>query len=217
VNWREELLPMQWRLTATSICGCFMLPLAGIVAFKMHGAELAGQLGLTITLLSTVGAMSGLWTRAKEPLFGIFVAQCRYVDLDILLRTLMWRVGCFLVVALGSFVGVVGGLHLIGSGYASRFLAPGATTLFAVGTLLHQLCDPLVLYVRAHKEEPYLSLAFAGTAVMVLGCVSLGKSFQAVGMGASYMTSSAVFLGGCLFIQHRYRQRGNSLVSARKT
>jgi hypothetical protein len=52
VSWRQEILPFQWRIAVSWISGYFIFSLFTPVLFHYHGAVVAGQMGMTWSLVS---------------------------------------------------------------------------------------------------------------------------------------------------------------------
>lgn len=82
INWYQEILPLQWRTTITWLIGPFALNLFVPVLFKYHGSVIAGQMGMTLYLVSVVATMPSSWLNPMVPQFGMLIAKKKYKDLD---------------------------------------------------------------------------------------------------------------------------------------
>ena len=121
INWWKEVWPMQWRFTLSGISGYFSFYFFIPILFKYHGAVVAGQMGMSWSIISLVGTISSSWVYPKVPRFGILIAQKKYKELD----ELFWRISRVVVAITGVsliscwiFVYAINSMHL-------KFALPG--------------------------------------------------------------------------------------------
>ena len=99
VQWKSEMLPMQWRIAVSWLSGYFVFSMFTPVLFQYHGAVVAGQMGMTWSLITVVSSISGAWIQPRAPYFGILIAQRKYEQLD----KLFWRL--VIIVAIVACLG----------------------------------------------------------------------------------------------------------------
>ena len=58
INWRIDMLPMQWRIALSWISGYFVFSLFIPVLFKYHGPVVAGQMGMTWSVVGVIGTIA---------------------------------------------------------------------------------------------------------------------------------------------------------------
>ena len=189
INWKTEMLPMQWRMAGSCICGYFIFSFINLLAFYYFGAEFAGRLGLTLSLLYSLGAVSVTWLQAKTPLFGIMVAQERHEELNKMTKklTAIFTAICGPLVAF-FVVGIFCAYHFE-LPYHQRFLMPFPTLIFGIVVFLDSIFEIMGVYARAHKEEPYMLLSFVQMLLVVTGAVVLGRVAGGTGLAASYLAT----------------------------
>ncbi len=186
ISWRHEIWPFQWRIAISCVSGYFIFNFFTPVLFYFHGAVLAGQMGVTMSLIFSLSALSQSWTVSKGPRFGMLISRRQFADLDrMFYRATAQAVGICILGGLALILGliVVRGHFAIGR----RFLEPGPTSLLVLATVVNQIVFGEAVYLRAHKREPFMVLSVVnglvtGSLVAVLGCF-----FAAWGVALAYV------------------------------
>ncbi|WP_431243073.1 hypothetical protein ACQ9BO_26135 [Flavobacterium sp. P21] len=84
INYRLEIFPFQWKIALSWISGYFIFQLFNPVLFATEGAVVAGQMGMTLTVLNSIFSLAFSWISTKVPVFSSLIAQKNYKDLDAL-------------------------------------------------------------------------------------------------------------------------------------
>ena len=82
VAYLKEIFPYQWRIALSWVSGYFIFQLFNPVLFATEGAVVAGQMGMTLTIITSIQAFSMSWVNTKIPRFSSLIAQENYVELD---------------------------------------------------------------------------------------------------------------------------------------
>lgn len=187
ISWRGDLWPLQWRIAVSWLCGYLIFNLFTPVLFYYHGPVVAGQMGMTWSLVGLLSSVAAAFVMPKAPRFGMLVAQRKYVELD----RLFWRIM--------KVAGLVTGLSAISVGVliyvlnafvprlASRMLPPLPTALLLLATAVVALTLPMSTYMRAHKKEPLLGLNIVSAILIAASNIVLGRYFAALGMATGYL------------------------------
>ncbi|MGA2267014.1 MAG: hypothetical protein ABSH44_00970 [Bryobacteraceae bacterium] len=194
ISWRHELWPVQWRFALSWWSGYFLSYFFTPILFHYYGPVVAGQMGMTWSVVATIAAVSTAWISTKAARFGMLIARREYEELDRM--AVRSGVACVGVAALGAvgLESVVLALHSIGSPLANRILPPLPTGLFLAGQVLMQATAVEAVYLRAHKREPFAALsATAALLVVGLSCY-FGEAYGAVGAAASYCGVTLLFI-----------------------
>lgn len=199
VDWFKEVLPLQARTTITWLIGSFTFSMFVPVLFRYHGAVIAGQMGMTLTLINAVYTLPSAWLNPKVPQFGMLIAQKKYTEID----NIFWRTTKIIIViaiagAVTAWV-LVYALNRIGHPFAKRFLPLLPTGIFILAHTITSLTAPFSAYLHAHKKEPLLvSSVIAGISVGASTLI-LGKRYAAVGVAGGYLLIT-LFLVPVIFI-----------------
>lgn len=187
VSFRDELWPLQWKFALSWLSGYVVYSLFTPVLFAFHGAELAGQMGMTVAAASAITSAAFAVVATRAPRLAIHAAQGDHGAMDgIFRRATLSAVG---VSAAGAAVFLIG-LGLTRNAelrLASRFLPLLETALLLGATVLQQLRYAMGSYLRAHKAEPFVFLSLAEGVTAIPLFTLLGRDFGALGMMLGFL------------------------------
>ncbi len=205
LNWRVDILPMQWRIAISWVSGYFTFSLFTPVLFHYHGPVIAGQMGMTWVFVGALMSVASSWIMPKAPRFGILIAQQRYAELD----RIFWRMtAVVLSVTIMGATGiwaVVFSLNQLHHRFAIRLLPPAPTAYLLLATIIVSALLPMATYLRAHKKEPLLALSVTSGFLTAVAVVVLGKYYSAEGVAVGYLAVSATVTPFVALIWHRRR------------
>jgi len=191
-NWIQQIWPLQWRIGSSWISVYFMSQLATPILFFFKGAEVAGQMGLTLSIAHMIGIFSQSWLARHIPKMVMSVALKNLVVLDrLFFIDLRYMVFIY-------FLGIIFALSiykiLSNEFYIDRLLPFWQFFGLLVFVFVFQINGALSTYLRAFKVEPLMALNAVG-AVMIVGGSILGAIYYS-SMGVVY----AMVLIECLII-----------------
>jgi O-antigen/teichoic acid export membrane protein len=167
--WIKELISLQWKYAISWISGYFIFNLFVPAVYKVQGASVAGQLGITITLIGVVSAISDSWLRTKVPKFNILVAN----NMNKELKKIFYKsaIQSFIAFVFGS-VCLLFALILFSNFhiYPDRFLSMKLTLLLLLSNIPMKVVSYLAVFLRSHKIEPYYSLSAVNAGIIIF-CV----------------------------------------------
>jgi hypothetical protein len=196
---------MQWRIALTWLSGYFVFSLFTPVLFFFRGSAVAGQAGMTWSLVNALSAIAFLFVSTKVPRFGMLIARRAYGGLDrLFLRSTL---SALLVASLGAVVfgGGVYGLYAIDHPLARRILPFAPTAMLLAAMVLNQIEFAMAAYLRAHKREPYLVILMARAVVATATTLLLGRRFGATGVTAGFLAvnSATLIPASVIFFRRR--------------
>lgn len=208
VGWRTEIWPFQWRIAISWLCGYFIFQLFNPVLFAYQGPVAAGQMGMSLSISASIGAVAMAWIYTKASPFGTLVARGEIQKLDTLFFRTLWQSTTLLLCGAIAFfvVLIVAGSHF--PRLTARVLPPWAFALLLLTTVVNHVVFSEALYLRAHKQEPFFAQAI--TVAVLLGCATwlLGKysGVGAVTIGYFCIGGLFGFLSGTYIFITKRRQ-----------
>ena len=199
IKWQKDIFPMQWKIALSWVSGYFSFSLFTPVLFRYHGPVIAGQFGMTWSIVCAIDRMSGVWLAPKAPQFGMLIARQEFEELN----KRFWRVTRFfswvVLMLSGCCWLLVFTIHIFYPVLANRLLPPFTVGVLLMAQALAALSSPFSVYLRAHKQEPLLILSVATGVLTAISTVFLGKYYAATGMTLGYLlvnliTTPFVFL-----------------------
>jgi O-antigen/teichoic acid export membrane protein len=200
IHWWREVWPMQWKIALSWVSGYFVFQLFNPVLFIYFGAVVAGQMGMSLALTTAVTTLAMSWISTKSPTFGQLIARRDYKLLDrIFSRTLLQAffaaISCGVVLLLTVFV-----LYTLQIPLSQRVLDPLAFVLLTAVAIINVVVFAEAVYLRAHKQEPFLWISIAIAILSALSAYFLGRVYGAMGMAAGSFVIAVISLGVATWI-----------------
>lgn len=192
VNYRLEIFPFQWKIALSWISGYFIFQLFNPVLFATEGAIVAGQMGMTLTVLNSIMALSFSWMTTKVPVYSELIAKKDYNQLDSLFNKALIQSAILNAFALVVFFGVIFALRYFnikirGKNFADRFLPYFPLFLMMIPILLNHLIASWATYMRCHKQEPMMLQSVVIGVCCCISTISLGHYSGVIGIIAGYL------------------------------
>jgi len=191
ISYMNEIFPYQWKIALSWISGYFIFQLFNPVLFATKGAAVAGQMGMTVSVLSSIQAFAFSWQNTKIPLYSGFIALRQFDELDNMFnKTMKQMMGVSMVLISMFYFGIwflsVTKLKIGNSILADRFLEFLPLTFMVIPMIINQYVSSWATYLRCHKQEPFLANSIV---IGTLSCIStflFGKLFGLYGITIGY-------------------------------
>jgi len=193
IRWRVDIWPMQWRIALVGVFSYFEFSLYAPGMFYYHGPVLAGQMGMTWTLLMAVQAAALSWVQSRAPRFGMLIAQRDFRELDRIFFRLTAISWAALVAAAVLAWSLIWGMYALDFRLASRLLPPWPAGVFFLAIVLYHVPRCQEIYLRAHKREPTLVANILSCSLIGLLVWLLGARYGAEGAAWGYLAVVALF------------------------
>lgn len=200
IDWWREVWPFQWKIALNGVSSYFVFSFFNPVLFAFQGAVAAGQMGMSNAVLTALAHGAGAWMGTKIASFGALAAQKEWKALDRLFFPTLWRSLALLVLSSAALLGAACFFYYVDDPWSRRILPPLPLALFIGATLCSHVAGAQAMYLRAHKQEPFLVLSVASGCAVGLSTYVLGKAAGALGMMAGYFVLSLLNLGASTWI-----------------
>ena len=204
MSWRREIWPFHWRMAVSGISGSISSNLFNPTIFYFHGAIVAGQMGMTLSIVNSISAVAMSWMSTKAPRYGILISQRRYVELD----ALAWRATAqAFFVCLSGICVMLCGLVWLKSGFVlgQRFATIPAAVFLSGTALISQVVYGQAYYLRAHKKEPFMWVSLMGSGLGAVAVIVGARLFGPVGTSAAYLLAGVLVLPVTTWIFYKKR------------
>lgn len=185
ISWRDEIWPLQWKMAVLGVAGYFAFGLFSPVMFHFHSKAVAGQMGMTWTILTALESAAYAWVHVRVSLFGSLAARQDWREMDRVFFRVTAISWCFyLLGAIGVCAGVWGlnaAASPLAQRLASRMLPLEPTAVFALAFLLMHLPRCQTIYVRAHKQDPFLTAGIISHGLIAALVIVLGRAYGPIG------------------------------------
>lgn len=207
ILWRTDIFPFQWRIALSWISGYFMYNLFTPMAFVHAGPVLAGQLGLGLTIFSAVSTVGMSWVNAKTPRLASLIGHGDRITLDREFRAVAIRSSVATALLAAVVAAGVVLLDVLQVSVADRLATPWAMAFLAWTTAVNAVIFAMAAYMRAHKDEPLLSMSLVSGA-LTLGIAWLTSHWSITWMSGGYaFVTTTVTLPWTYLLYRRYVRR----------
>jgi O-antigen/teichoic acid export membrane protein len=194
LSWKQEVLPLQWRIAAQSIVGWFALQAYTPIIFKYHRSVLGGRMGMTWTAITTIQMAAYAWTQTRIPEMGRLISEGRRDESRRFLKRVLSASVCVYLLAVAAFLGLILLLEKYKPAIAERVLDPFTVLLFAIGMGLSLVVYCLGVFVRAHKIDPFLRIGISTSLVMGILVWWLGATVGPRGAALAHIGVTGLFV-----------------------
>lgn len=157
--WKAEIMPLMWRYAISWVSGYFIFSIFTPIAFHYYGAVEAGKVGLSIAICAAMFGIANIWITIIIPKINMLVAKQDYVTLNPIFKRHLWlSVLTYLLGVLVLFLGVTVFKSYIP--FVDRLVSVSSLALIALAWLVQVVISALAMYMRAHKEEPLVTVSF---------------------------------------------------------
>jgi O-antigen/teichoic acid export membrane protein len=182
--------------------------------FAYRGAVAAGQMGMSIAIANALMSIAMAWMNTKVPSFGSLVAKRDYVNLDRIFSLTLSRSLGVMVVGGGLLCIINYVIHLKHVPFVERILDPLPFALLILATTLNYVTYTQAAYLRAHKEEPFLTIGLISAALISVLTFALGREYGATGIMSGYLAVCSIVgfgWGSAIFFSKRREWQKNSM------
>jgi hypothetical protein len=194
LDWKGDIWPMQWRIAVSWLSNYFSFYIFTPILFYFQGAVVAGQMGMTWSVVNALSLIAAVWIFARAPEFGILIAKKQYKALDKLLYRSGMSAVCIAGLGAVMIMGFISLIYKLGYPLAVRFLPPLPTFLFLMATILMQISFAQGTYLRAHKKEPFMGLSVISALMILILVLFTAPRWGALGITASYLGVVLLFV-----------------------
>lgn len=217
INYKVEILPYQWRIAVSWISGYFIFQLFNPVLFATEGPIVAGQMGMTLSILNGIQTLSLAWMTTKVPLFSGLIARKDYFNLDIIFRkTLRQSTSLNSIIVLLIFLIVLFIKYIkqsyFGLNLGSRILDPLYFILMSIPIIINQFVASWALYLRCHKKDPYVLYTIVGGVLCSLSTIFLGKAYGIAGVTGGYFIITLFLFPWAFYIFVKKKTNWHNLI-----
>jgi O-antigen/teichoic acid export membrane protein len=194
VNWREEILPFQWKIALSALSGYFIFQLANPVLFRYRGPAEAGRMGMSMKIFDTLTNLAFSWISTKAAPFGTHIARKDFATLDDIFKKAARQSVGVLLLGGAAFYALYYTLKLEGVPLTGRFLGPLALLFLLGNAVINCIIFCQAIYLRAHKQEPFLVNSLAGAVIVPLIIFFLGRPYGGFGIAVGLFFGN-LFIG----------------------
>lgn len=198
-DWKKEIIPLFTRYALSFASGYFIFQIYTPLMHYFHGPELSGKVGFTLSIVNAIFGMSNIWIYTVTPRINIFVSLNKKAELD---EIFMKR----LILAVLSYVSLVGFLlfaiekfEILGI-LVDRMMPIIALIILLICYLFQLIINSLAVYLRAHKQEPYVVPSLISAIWVLITTTLFGAFLKPDFFFLGLLSSYLFYLPVCILI-----------------
>jgi len=156
ISYWQEIFPLQWKIALSWASGYFIFQAFNPIVFAFYGPVVAGQVGMTLTILNAILSLVVSWTSTKIPLWSSLIAKKEYGELNnSVSNTVIKSSLVALLIIFGALV-FISGLKYFDLSLEDRFLPLSLCTIFFLSVPVNNIINIWATTLRCFKKEPFL-------------------------------------------------------------
>jgi hypothetical protein len=190
-NWKKEIIPLFVKYAFSFSSGYFIFQIYTPLMHYFHGPVYSGKVGITLALVMAIFSMSNIWMYTITPKMNMFVSQKLWNNLDSLFKKrLLLSLGTYLFISIVLFLFLVlfGKMWIIPK-ITARFLPVTSVIILLVCYFLQVIINSWALYLRGHKQEPYMVPSVVSAVWIAITTYFAGRFMSPVWFFLGFLTS----------------------------
>ena len=208
LNWKEEILPFQWRIALSWMSGYLAFQIYNPVIFKVDGPISAGHMGMSLQIIFAINGLTGAWITSKMPYFGTLISHNKYYELNKLFKNLFIKSLSVNIMIVFIFCVSIYTAEIFDLNITKRLLSINNLIILSVSCVANHITFCLACYMRAHLNEPLLKVSIlSGLLTFIL--VLLIVPFYGVNSAVYIYFFNSVFVGllGSIYVFKAHQRK----------
>lgn len=179
--WRKEVMPLFMKYALSFSSGYFIFQIYTPLMHYFHGPVLSGKVGISLTLILAIFNMANIWMYTITPRLNMLVSAKNWSVLDTLfVKRLLFALGTYIIIGIGVviFIWLFGQVWIVPK-VIGRFLPVIPMSILYICYFIQLFVNALALYLRGHKQEPYMVLSIVSAAWIACTTFIIGKLLPA--------------------------------------
>ena len=195
--WKKDMLPMQWRMFVSILCGYIILQLFTPLSFKFLGAIYAGQIGLSLNVIQLIVSISSVVYLIKIPIYSSLIGENKVADANQLFRSnakISFSLLATIFIIFLSFIYLSTSLNLpYLAELSSRFLPLKELFLLCIAYFIYMLFSSLASFSRCFREELFLKQSIFTSLFIIIGFSLTITKFQGIGLILTFLCVNLLY------------------------
>ena len=176
VTWKKDFWPLQSRMALSWVAGYFTSQLMIPFVFQYHGPEIAGQLGLSIAIYSSILALSLSFIYSKIPSISVYISKGEYDKAYSFFKELISKSMIFILLLVAIFLMSVVILQDDYKYIFSRLPELDVLLFLGVVTIANAFIFSIGAYLRVFNIEPMMNVSIVMAILSIFNIIIFSSS-----------------------------------------
>lgn len=164
--WRQEIFPLQWRMSLSWLSGYFIFQLITPITFNRFGPVVAGQLGFAVSAMNSILFVATTFTTALSPRLSTLFHSGKIQEFNFLFDGSLKRSVVAIFLLSQAFVLLIFSMSFFHLPLALRFLPWRPLLIYSFSVILSASVYCMATYLRSQAIEPLVSQSAITAFVM---------------------------------------------------
>ena len=193
IKWSHEIWPLQWRIGLSWLSGYLLTQIYTPILFYYQGAEVAGQMGLSLTIANMLGLLAQSWIARRVPIMAQAAGRKDWKLLDAVFAK-------DFIVSMLAFIGgalLLCGLHIIfleKTLYVNRVLSLWPFVGLMGIVFINNITVALAAQLRSFRKEPLVWVSLIGALVSVPTVLWSATYYSVEGLVIAILSIQLLFI-----------------------
>ncbi len=187
--WFKKLLPMQWKIALSWICGYIAFQTATPVTLSYFGAGPAGEIGLFLTISNMFVGFMGAWMSTKIPIFSKLIEVKEIQSLNNLFYETIKKSSLVFFI-LSVFLYIFSKIYF--SYVNNDFMTTYAVITFIIISGLTSISFAQAVYLRSFLKELFVPSSLAYALIVICLLPFMISLYGLNGLLASYLIAGFI-------------------------
>jgi O-antigen/teichoic acid export membrane protein len=204
-NWKPKFLSLIWRYAISWCSGYLIFQLFTPIAFKYHGAEFAGKLGISISMWTAGFGIAMSWLNAIIPKLNMLVELCEWKILDNIFHKSLSK--ALFTMILGGGIFLICQFFLEGRiSFFNRVLNLQEMSLLFICWVGQVYINAIAVYLRGHKKEPLMLISVIVAIYVVITTLICAKFLESRYMLLGFASSLLFWIPTVYYIYKKEKK-----------
>ena len=155
IQWAKEVVPLLGKYAVSCMSGYFASHIYNPLIFTMYGAQTAGKVGYSLSIVNAIQNIACVWSVLAIPKYNMAVEKRDWNYMDMMLkRNIIYSIIVYFLGIISLYC--VSYIPVLQDIIWSRIMPKMSIGILALGYLFMIISYALSTYLRAHKQEPFM-------------------------------------------------------------
>lgn len=204
-DWRKQFFSLIWRYAISWCSGYFIFQLFVPIAFKFHGPEFAGKIGISIAMWTAGFGIASSWITAITPKINMYISEKKWSELDRLFHTNLKK---SMMTMIAGGAGFILFFYLFENHLAlfKRILPIESMSILFICWICQLYINNWAIYLRGHKKEPLMLVSVFSAVYVCVSTLICGYLLPAPYIFMGFLSSYIYGIPVTMYIVRRERR-----------
>lgn len=192
IKWKENILPMQWRIAISWISGYLTFHLFVPLIFHFDNPITAGKMGISLAIVNGITSIAVSLIAPQFPRMGKLISTNNSENINNLFIKNLRLIILYSIISALTILFLIWNTDSINQEIKHKIIKPNELTILLIPVYLQILSLPFSSYLRAHKKEPLYFVSLLSGIFTLLAIFYGVREYSTLGVVIGYSIVSFI-------------------------